>query len=565
MTAPRQILALAAVALLATTAGAQQPTAFTYQGRLASDGEPLTGTIDLEAALFDAAQIGNQIGTTVTVDGVAVSDGRLHVELDFGPVFSGAAVWLELAVRPEGGSAFTTLEPRTELTRVPYAAYASAAHSADLTIETTLLGGLNAGDLLDWTQLTGVPGELSDGDNDTAPSLGCAEGELARWSGTDWVCEADAGVTFARTAVVGPVGDPIANGTALLSALAGMPTLTDPQDAWRLRVEPGRYDLGSQSLVMRPFIDIAGSGRTATAIVSGVCGSTAVWPPAGAVSASADMTELRALTVESSCASPVGTAKGVAVSVEGNDVRLTDLLLRSSGSCVENDALVTTGDRIQVRDVRAIAFGASAMNCGMEIQGSFTALERSEAEGRGGTTTVGASFLGPGTTARRSRFEAAEVTSTGYALQIFAPRVSAGIGVSDCRAFAAGSGSAEVTSVYARTSGSDIRMQRLVASGDDFGIVVHDDLLDGALVVLEDVHTSSAGWGLQTIGDGDLEVWIHGGLIEGGAISVGDAAGSSVTVHLSGTGLEGATILSVTSTCTSVTNAVPAFFATTCP
>lgn len=565
MTVPRQMLAMAAVALVATALGAQQPTAFTYQGRLASDGDPVTGTIDLEALLFDAAQLGNQVGSTVTVAGVAVSDGRFAVELDFGPVLTGAAVWLELAVRPEGGGAYTTLEPRNELKRAPYAAYAHDAVSADLAVETSLVGGVNAEDLLEWVQLTGVPGDLSDGDDDTASSLGCGEGELARWSGTEWMCDADAGVTFARTAVVGPVGDPIANGTALLSALAAMPNLMDPQDAWCLKVEPGRYDLGVQSLVMRPFIDIVGSGRTSTVIASSVCDSTLEWPPAGVVSAGADTTDLRALTVESSCSSLVGSAMGVAVSVGGDDVRLTDLLLRSSGSCVENDGLVTTGDRTRVRDVRAVASGASGVNCGMQIQGSFTAIDRSAGEGRGGTVTVGASFLGPGTTALRSRFEAADVSSTGHGLQIFAPATLAGIRVSDCRAFATGSGSAEVTGVYACTSGTDIRLQRVVTNGDDFGVVVEDDLLDGADVVLDDVHVSSDGWGLQTIGDGDLRVWIHGGLIAGGTTSIGDASGSSATVHLAGAGLEGPTSLSATSTCASVTDSTPTFYATTCP
>ncbi len=565
MTGPRQVLALVAVALLGTAVGAQQPTAFTYQGRLASGGDPVTGTIDLRAALFDAEQLGNQVGSTVTVAGVAVSDGRFAVDLDFGPVFTGAAVWLELAVRPDGGGAYTTLEPRNELRRAPYAAHSHEAMSADLAIETLLVGGLNAGDLLEWDQLTGVPGSLSDGDADTASALGCAEGELARWSGSGWGCDADAGVTFARTAVVGPVGDPIANGTALLSALAAMPTLTDPQDAWRLKVEPGRYDLGVQGLVMRPFIDIVGSGRTSTVIASSVCDSTSEWPPAGVVSAVADTTELRALTVESSCSSLVGTAKGVAVSVGGDDVRLTDVLLRSSGSCVANDGLVTTGDRTRLRDVRAVASGASGVNCGMEIQGSFTMIDRSAAEGRGGTVTIGAAFLGPGTTALRSRFEAADVSSTGDGLQIFAPATLAGIGVSDCRAFATGSASAEVTGVYARTSGTDIRLQRVVANGDDFGVVVEDDMLDGAHVVLDDVHVSSDGWGVQTVGDADLRVWIQGALIAGGTTSIGDATGSSVTVHLAGTALEGSTSLSATSTCAAVTDATPTFYATTCP
>ncbi len=81
-------------------------TAFTYQGQLGKDGNPLEGTCDLQFGLWDAATVGSQIGTTQTVLGQTVASGLFTVELDFGQdAFDGHARWMEISVRhPAGGS-----------------------------------------------------------------------------------------------------------------------------------------------------------------------------------------------------------------------------------------------------------------------------------------------------------------------------------------------------------------------------------------------------------------------------------------------------------------------------
>ena len=101
-------------------------SAFTYQGRLSFDGIPVNDTADFEFTLYDAPSAGAVVGTPVAVDEVAVADGLLSVELDFGAnVFDGNARWLETAVRsPAGAGLFTVLDPRQPLTAAPYALYA---------------------------------------------------------------------------------------------------------------------------------------------------------------------------------------------------------------------------------------------------------------------------------------------------------------------------------------------------------------------------------------------------------------------------------------------------------
>ncbi len=97
-------------------------TAFTYQGRLLVGGNPVSGTYDFEFRLYNAEIGGTQVGSTVTKDDISVNDGLFTVQLDFGDVFYGTALWLQIGVRPgDSTGAYTTLSPRQPLTAAPYA------------------------------------------------------------------------------------------------------------------------------------------------------------------------------------------------------------------------------------------------------------------------------------------------------------------------------------------------------------------------------------------------------------------------------------------------------------
>ena len=137
---------LALVALLslmqASTAFAQG-TAFTYQGQLQNNGSPVSGSYNLTFTLFNTNTGGEPIAGPVTNSPVRVINGLFTVVMDFGPgVFTGATNWLEIAVEPNGGSAFTTLAPRQQLTPVPYAIMASSASDVIGTISAAQLSGL---------------------------------------------------------------------------------------------------------------------------------------------------------------------------------------------------------------------------------------------------------------------------------------------------------------------------------------------------------------------------------------------------------------------------------------
>ena len=165
-------------------------TAFTYQGYLTQNGQPANGTFDFQFRLYDAATGGNQVGDTLTLEGVEVVQGVFTVQLDFGDnVFNGQALWLEVSVKNQNSEDYVALTPRQALTTTPYAIYSLHAP---------------------WSGLTGVPAGFADGvDNDTTYTAGtglvlsggafslassyqlpqgCANGQIPSWDGSQWVC-----------------------------------------------------------------------------------------------------------------------------------------------------------------------------------------------------------------------------------------------------------------------------------------------------------------------------------------------------------------------------------------
>jgi hypothetical protein len=134
-------ITLAFLVCVSTTASAQT-TSFTYQGRLADSGTPVNANYDLQFALWNSLSAGAQIGSTQTINSVAVSNGVFIVNLDFGAsAFPGTNRFLEIAVRPAGVGSFTTLAPRQPITSTPYAVRSLNAATADSVPNTGLSPG----------------------------------------------------------------------------------------------------------------------------------------------------------------------------------------------------------------------------------------------------------------------------------------------------------------------------------------------------------------------------------------------------------------------------------------
>ena len=144
------LLALSTIIAHPSTARAQG-TAFTYQGRLNSSGSPVNGSYDLTFALFSVSSGAGQVGNTVTNTATLVSNGLFTATVDFGANFPGAARWLEIAVRTNGGTSFATLIPRQPLTATPYAITAGTAASLAIPLGMALIpaGAFTLGDTAD--------------------------------------------------------------------------------------------------------------------------------------------------------------------------------------------------------------------------------------------------------------------------------------------------------------------------------------------------------------------------------------------------------------------------------
>ncbi|MEM9558366.1 MAG: hypothetical protein AAGC60_29200 [Acidobacteriota bacterium] len=146
---------------------------------------------------------------------------------------------------------------------------------------------------------------------------------------------------FDRTIIVGGGGTDAANGTALLTAvndaLAAVPA-PSAGNPWLIKVEPGIFDLGSQTLQLQSWIDIEGSGRNATFIRSG--GSVFVPAPATVNAASGVNSELRNLTVQY-FSNIVG---GIGIQNASTELKLTQVNVEVEASDSATGVLSTAGN-----------------------------------------------------------------------------------------------------------------------------------------------------------------------------------------------------------------------------
>ena len=246
-----------------TTPAAQSPLpvgfAFTYQGRLIDEGDPANGLYDFQFELFDSNN--SPIGPVVTVLDRTVIGGLFTDQLDFGDVFDGRKLWLQIGVRPSGSSdPYTILSDRQELTAAPYALYAldvgvnyaGSSSKGGPALNLSCSGCVNSAEIENGTIAFADIGQN-----------GCGPGQVMKWTGAEWSCSN----AYARTVIVSPVGTPLENGAALLTALKGIADAT-VGNPYLLKIEPGRYALGSQPLAMKPWVDVEGSGELVTTITA---------------------------------------------------------------------------------------------------------------------------------------------------------------------------------------------------------------------------------------------------------------------------------------------------------
>ncbi len=216
------LLAILAVSTSSAAAQAGTPspaasalgTAFTYQGKLTSGGEPVNGSYDFEFKLYNDPSAGSQVGSAFDVSNVTVNNGLFTAQLDFGNVFDGTALYLEIGVKPASSAgAYTPITPRRFLSATPYAQYAMQAGSVA------------------WSGITGIPAGVTSGS------------------------------TYQNVRVVAKSGGDYTTITDALKSIND----ASASNPYLIFVAPGVY---TETVTMKPFVDIQGSGESTTKITS---------------------------------------------------------------------------------------------------------------------------------------------------------------------------------------------------------------------------------------------------------------------------------------------------------
>lgn len=214
---------------------------------------------------------------------------------------------------------------------------------------------------------------------------------IASWSAVAW---ADfyviaAGNRAKRTVLVRPKSTETASGTALLKALAGI-TDASATNPYLIIIEPGVYDIGTNSLVMKGYVDIEGSGESVTKIT----GVIDVY--SGGVVAGADNTELRFLTVEHTGGGGVSNAR--AIYNNGVSPKITNVTVEIPGGPSVTRAIWNDGASPVMTNVKVIAT-ASGLSCvGIDNDDSAAVMTNVTVSASGATANIGISNdgLGPG-------------------------------------------------------------------------------------------------------------------------------------------------------------------------
>jgi hypothetical protein len=417
---------------------------FSYQGRLLDAGSPANGAYDFQFSLYNDATAGSQVGSVQTRDDVTVTDGLFIVELDFGNVFDGTALYLEIGVRPGASSgAYTPLSPRQPLTATPYALYSKGAP---------------------WSGLTGVPSGFADGVDDTDDTVSWSEISGIVGTGSSQVAAGDhnhwgASWTGSGTGLQLQSSDSdafIARGIAI-----GVDAISDYESGMGIRA----------TQLNNTGVNYGVWGRTYSTAGHGVYGYAS--NPSGTN-----------YGVYGKSESSSGTGVyGYAPSVTGTTYGVYGKADSASGTGIFGEANKATGTNYGV-------YGTSISSSGTGVYGGATAASG---------TTYGVHGNSTSTTGRGVYGDVTAATGTNYGVYGSASS-SAGRGVYG----EATSGSGATYGVYgssSSTTGRGVYGDASAGSGVNYGVYGHTSSSSGYGVYAE----SSSGVALRVAGSGIIK------------------------------------------------------------
>ena len=207
---------------------------------------------------------------------------------------------------------------------------------------------------------------------------------------------------YTHTLIVSPDADPAQAGRVLRQTVAGIVDAS-ASNPYLVKIEPGTYDLEANSVFMRPFVDIEGSGEGITTITA------ALGTGSGTV-VTANNSELRYVTVKNT-GEP--NQQVVAIFTETTSPRLSHVTAIASGG-LENYGVHTSNGNPVLSYVSASAsgggqsFGLANYNSVMTVLNStFTAADAAGFNA-GYVTTFGGT----------NRITSSTITASGGAIAI---------------------------------------------------------------------------------------------------------------------------------------------------
>jgi hypothetical protein len=271
-------------------------------------------------------------------------------------------------------------------------------------------------------------------------------------------------VSLSHTIIVSPNGIPTQNGTTLLQAMTlisnSNPSTSNP---YLLKLEPGNYDLGNQSLTLLPYVDLEGSGEGTTTISSTIASPS--YPPTNGTLVAASNSEVRFVKVLNAGASVYHIA--VFIPNGATNVRFSHLTAATPGSGnATSFAIFNSGGNILVSNSTVSAsggtnpYGLFNYNTGSGGPGSVSTIIASNLSASNGSNQNSALYNSAG----NSILSDSILTASGGAYSYVAVNNSGSTTVSSSTLTASGGSSFNIG--FSNTGGSStVSNSTLSASG----------------------------------------------------------------------------------------------------
>jgi hypothetical protein len=344
---------------------------------------------------------------------------------------------------------------------------------------------------------------------------------------------------YSGVAVVAQSGGDYADPLTAMNEINTWCSTPSPTNPCLLKIMPGIYDIGANSLQMQEYVDIAGSGEHVTKITGNISSSTNWWT--GVVNG-ADFSEIRFITVENT-GDPGGGYYGIAMALDGTSPTLKNVTVIASGASGENVSITCrTFSTSRITNFTAIATGGSVLALGFYMADCSPLITN------------------------------AKITASASSRNISIDMDNASPTISNVTATAKGGSITEAVHVkrYAAPTLSNVRITASGGTDHNWGIYIASAGTPTLINVISDAFDGPANYGIYYYGwetgytGGDLI--IDHSVIKGttGAIYIYDPSNSYFT-RIGNTRLHGSVAGDGTHKCAGVYDENYTFYANTCP